>query len=155
MTTNNAGVTPTPAQPFPSQIGRAVMDALGEGLVVFDAAGKALYLNTRARQALGVNQNATAPRAEQLRPRLSALGARTVPLKAGPAELGEAVFVPTSDGPRTLAEQEREAIVDTLRATSGKLAETARRLGISRTTLWRRLKAYGLDREHRGNGRRQ
>src|SRR6266511_1117865 len=28
---------------------------------------------------------------------------------------------------------------------SGKLAETARRLGISRTTLWRRLKSYGME----------
>jgi len=33
-----------------------------------------------------------------------------------------------------------------LEATSGRLAEAARRLGISRTTLWRRLKSYGLDR---------
>jgi len=41
--------------------------------------------------------------------------------------------------------RERQAIADTLQDTSGKLAETARRLGISRTTLWRRLKSYGMD----------
>src|ERR671924_6354 len=42
-----------------------------------------------------------------------------------------------------------EAIVKTLDAHSWKLAETARYLGISRTTLWRRLKAYGLHRDGR------
>jgi transcriptional regulator of acetoin/glycerol metabolism len=64
-------------------------------------------------------------------------------------ELGEVVFLPEGDGNHTLAERERQAILDTLEATHGKLAETARRLGISRTTLWRRLRAYGL----RPNGR--
>jgi transcriptional regulator of acetoin/glycerol metabolism len=59
-------------------------------------------------------------------------------------ELGEAVFLPEGDHGRTLAERERQAILDTLEVTHGKLAETARRLGISRTTLWRRLRAYGL-----------
>ncbi len=45
----------------------------------------------------------------------------------------------------TLLKRERQAITATLQDTSGKLAETARRLGISRTTLWRRLKSYGMD----------
>ncbi len=57
---------------------------------------------------------------------------------------------PHAEQPRTLAERERQAIIDTLQRTSGRLAEAARRLGISRTTLWRRLKAYGL---RPGNGR--
>jgi nitrogen fixation/metabolism regulation signal transduction histidine kinase len=34
-------------------------------------------------------------------------------------------------------------------ANNWKLAETAKHLGISRTTLWRRLKAYGLHRDGR------
>ncbi len=43
-----------------------------------------------------------------------------------------------------LADVEREVILQTLKATNGKLAEAARQLGVSRTTLWRRLKRYGV-----------
>ena len=60
------------------------------------------------------------------------------------------VFLPDGEHSPTLAERERQAILDTLAVTQGKLAETARRLGISRTTLWRRLRAYGL--RHNGHG---
>jgi len=79
-----------------------------------------------------------------LRERLVSLGGRPRSLKQGAAELGEAIFLPDGDHAATLAERERLAILDTLEQTHGKLAETARRLGISRTTLWRRLRAYGL-----------
>src|SRR5213594_4070889 len=65
-------------------------------------------------------------------------------LKQGSLELGEVVFLPGGGESPTLADRERQAILDTLEVTHGKLAETARRLGISRTTLWRRLRAYGL-----------
>jgi two-component system response regulator HydG len=44
----------------------------------------------------------------------------------------------------TLAEVEREHIVSVLEAAGGSAGEAARALGISRTTLWRRLKALGL-----------
>jgi len=40
-------------------------------------------------------------------------------------------------------------IDDNSYTNSWKLAETAKHLGISRTTLWRRLKAYGLHRDGR------
>jgi transcriptional regulator of acetoin/glycerol metabolism len=59
------------------------------------------------------------------------------------------MFIPGVAGPATLAEREKEAIVKMLDANSWKLADTARHLGISRTTLWRRLKAYGLHRDGR------
>ena len=68
-------------------------------------------------------------------------GAASRPLRVGALELGEAMFIPGSKGPTTLAAREKEAIVKTLDAHKWKLAETARHLGISRTTLWRRLKA--------------
>ena len=120
-----------------SPLVRALIDAVGEGIVVFDAQGRLLYANTAARRAV------EAPNGD-VRHRLQLLGARFAPLRNGTQALGEAAILP-APGPLTLAERERQAITDTLQDTSGKLAETARRLGISRTTLWRRLKSYGLD----------
>lgn len=120
-----------------SPLARAVIDAVSEGIVVFDAQGRLLYANASARRVID-GQNG------DVRHRLQTLGARFAPLKNGPQPLGEAAILP-SNGPLTLADRERQAITETLQDTSGKLAETARRLGISRTTLWRRLKAYGLD----------
>jgi len=103
-----------------------------------------LYANQRARRVIeGLGDGAT-HRGDHLRERLMAFGGRARTLKQGSMELGEAVFLPEGDHGRTLAERERQAILDTLEVTHGKLAETARRLGISRTTLWRRLRAYGL-----------
>jgi transcriptional regulator of acetoin/glycerol metabolism len=120
-----------------SPLVRAVIDAVSEGIVVFDSQGRLLYANASARRVID-GQNG------DVRHRLHSLGARFAPLRNGTQSLGEAAILP-SNGPLTLADRERQAITETLQDTSGKLAETARRLGISRTTLWRRLKSYGLD----------
>ncbi|MFO0559009.1 MAG: sigma 54-interacting transcriptional regulator [Polyangiales bacterium] len=48
-------------------------------------------------------------------------------------------------GIRTLAEVERDAITDALRACQGNVAAAARALGISKVTLYARLKEYGVD----------
>ena len=119
------------------------MESLTEGVVLFDAYGRLVYANESARRLADIEPDAAPDRADALRPRLVALGGRVAALRSGGTSLGEVVFL-------TLAERERQAIVDTLQRTSGRLAEAARRLGISRTTLWRRLKAYGL---RPGNGR--
>ncbi len=140
--------TPLPPPLTFAPLGQAVMESFEEGIVVFDSYGRVLYANELARRTVG-SGDLSAERAATLRPRLAALGGRVMPLKVGTSELGEAVFLPAKERPRTLAERERQAILDTLEGTSGKLAEAARRLGISRTTLWRRLKAYGLDRDGR------
>jgi len=130
------------------------MESFSEGIVVFDAYGRMLYANQRARRILdALEGNGGTHRSEGLREKLIGFGGRVRPLKQGAAELGEAVFLPDGDHARTLAERERQAILDTLESTRGKLAETARQLGISRTTLWRRLRAYGLrPSEHGGRG---
>ena len=119
-------------------VGRAVLESLDQGIAVFDARGRLLFANPGARRALA-GENGAAP---DPRRALLAHHGRAVPLRDGEMELGEVVFL-GGDGAATLAEQERQAILGTLAATGGRLAEAARRLGISRTTLWRRLRAYG------------
>ncbi len=61
--------------------------------------------------------------------------------RRGPA--GEA------EGERYRSEQpaadERSAIVDALERTGGARTAAARQLGMSRTTLWRKMKEYGID----------
>ena len=120
-----------------SPLVRAVIDSVTEGIVIFDQQGRLLYANASARRVID-GQNG------DVRNRLQSLGARFSPLRNGTQSLGEAAILPPT-GALTLAERERQAITDTLQDTSGKLAETARRLGISRTTLWRRLKSYGME----------
>ena len=130
-----------------SPLAKALLDGFSEGVVVFDVEGRLLYANQPAREALAGMD--LADHAPDLMPRLAALGGRLRPLRVGALELGEAMFIPGVEGPTTLAAREKEAIVKTLDANNWKLAETAKHLGISRTTLSRRLKAYGLHRDGR------
>ncbi len=130
-----------------SPLAKALLDGFGEGVVVFDKDGKLLYMNTPARDAL--EGTVDLDDSDDLQPRLAAMGGRLRPLKVGALELGEAMFIPGVAGPSTLAEREKELIVTTLDANNWRLAETAKHLGISRTTLWRRLRAYGLHRDGR------
>ena len=46
--------------------------------------------------------------------------------------------------PRALEEVEKEAILAALDASGGNKSETARRLGINRKTLHKKLKRYGV-----------
>lgn len=130
-----------------SPLAKALLDGFNEGVVVFDVRGEILYANANAREALRTLDRTE--KAADLMPRLAAAGGRLAPLRIGGMELGEAMFIPGTDHPSTLADRERDAILKTLETHNWKLAETAKQLGISRTTLWRRLKAYGLHRDGR------
>lgn len=132
-----------------SPLAKTLLDAFGEGVIVFDPEGRAIYLNAPARQTLTEAGLETNGEKDDLLPELAELGGRLAPLRVGGLELGEAIFLPRREGPTTLADREKSAIVHSLEAHNWKLADTAKTLGISRTTLWRRLRAYGLHRDGR------
>lgn len=48
--------------------------------------------------------------------------------------------------PETLAELEKRRLLDALRETGGRKGEAAQALGMSRSTLWRKLREHGLAR---------
>lgn len=128
-----------------SPLARSLLDRFGEAVVLFDPDGRLAYANSAGRRLLDGLSRGNGLDTATLLPRLGRLGGRVERIEAGAVVLGHAVYVPVHEGPDTLADQERRAIVETLNSTGWKLTETARRLGISRTTLWRRLRAWGIE----------
>ena len=137
--------SPTPLPSVFSPLAKALLDAFSEAVIVFDPQGKVLYANEQARE-LGLDLSRPA---SDLMPALAELGGRLKSLRVANLDRGEARFIQGSVGPTTLADREKEAIVRSLDEHGWRLAETAKSLGISRTTLWRRLRAYGLHRDGR------
>ena len=132
-----------------SPLAKALLDSFNEGVIVFDKDGRILYLNASGRDSLAEAGLDPTGEKDDLLPELAGMGGRLAPIRVGSLELGEAIFLPRREGPTTLAEREKDAIVRSLEAHNWRLAETAKTLGISRTTLWRRLRAYGLHRDGR------
>jgi transcriptional regulator of acetoin/glycerol metabolism len=128
-----------------SPLARSLLDRFGEAVVLFDPDGRLAYANVAGRRLIDGLSGGNGLDTASLLPRLGRLGGRVERIEAGTVVLGHAVYVPVQEAPDTLAHQERRAIVETLNATGWKLTETARRLGISRTTLWRRLRAWGVE----------
>ena len=64
--------------------------------------------------------------------------------RSAPAGGDEKTASPASSDVTPLADLERQAILDTLRQLKGDKLTTARLLGIGKTTLYRKLKEYGI-----------
>lgn len=133
-------------------LARVILESIAEGALLIDSTGTVSYANNAGRAMLRELELDGAHR-DDLLPKLARLGSRVTPIWIGEDKVGELVFVPLGPaepaGNSTLADRERDAIISTLSETGWKLTESARRLGISRTTLWRRLRDYGIDRDHR------
>lgn len=138
----SAALSPSGSNLF-SPLARTVMDRFREGLILFDADGRLTYANRAGRDVLEAIAGENGLNSRSLLQKLGRMGGRVERLEFGSVAAGHAVFLPVTSA-ATLAEQEHRAIVQTLHATGGRLTETARRLGISRTTLWRRLRQYGV-----------
>ena len=60
-------------------------------------------------------------------------------------QLAHAPSAPAPAGPATrLEDVERDAVAEAMRAAQGNVSEAARRLGVSRAALYRRLDKHGL-----------
>jgi DNA-binding NtrC family response regulator len=55
-----------------------------------------------------------------------------------------------TQAPRTLDEHEKQLIIDTIARCRGNLAEAAKILNIGRTTLWRKMREYGIGKKLNG-----
>lgn len=134
-----------------SPLAKTLLDGFQEGVIVFNVEGRIVFANAPARKTLAGLGIELHGHARDLEPWLDTLGGRSCPLRLSELAVGTATFLPPVEvvAPAKLADQEKDAIVRALDAHQWKLSETAERLGISRTTLWRRLKAYGLHRDGR------
>jgi hypothetical protein len=135
-----------------SPLARAVFDHFSEAVVLFDPDGRLVYANQGGRDILDSISNNGQVDTRSLLPRLGRMGGRVERLTVGALTLGNAVYVPRASSAESLATRERDAIVGTLHATGWRLTESARRLGISRTTLWRRLRDWGIEAPADGDG---
>jgi len=141
---SSATSVPTGSQIF-SPLAKALLDGFAEAVVLFDADGRIIYANAPGHEVLDRLAQGGPLNTKALLPQLGRLGGRIERVTAGVVPVGHAVYVPVDKPDATLADRERRAIVETLNATGWRLTETARRLGISRTTLWRRLRLWGIE----------
>jgi transcriptional regulator of acetoin/glycerol metabolism len=128
---------------------RSVLDVFTEPALVFDNGGRLVFANQAAHRSLASTSLTNGASAPQMMPRLTTLGATVRAVWIGETKVGDVVVLPSERSTDTLAERERRAILDTLESTGWRLTAAARKLGISRTTLWRRLKRYGHNRDGR------
>ncbi|RMG47606.1 MAG: sigma-54-dependent Fis family transcriptional regulator [Acidobacteria bacterium] len=132
------------AEPRP----RGITPAAMEMLEAYDWPGNVRELQNVIRRAI-VLAGTAAIAPEHLPPRVQAAGgdrlAPSAAIRRGvPVGAASSSGMPGGDRIPTLEEMERRHIVRCLELCRGNLSLTARRLAIGRTTLYRKLRKYGL-----------
>ena len=123
-------------------IERAAMDAM----LAYSWPGNVRELRNNLEQAVAIGEGPIL-RLEELAPELQESPGAT--LSDPPSVLEPAVSTdaarPAVQRATTYGDVERDAILDALRESRGRRGDAAKSLGISRSTLWRKIKLYGLD----------
>jgi transcriptional regulator with PAS, ATPase and Fis domain len=115
-----------------NQRGRRWVEAIArsamEAMSAYSWPGNVRELRNNLEYAFAVGRG-TVLKLEELTPELRG---EPPPIRAG------------RDRPMTAEDLERERLLEALRATGGRKGEAAKRLGISRSTLWRKLKTHRI-----------
>lgn len=104
-----------------------------------------LRLSTAAQNALAAH--GWPGNVRELRGALIAASLLVTDATVGPEHLEERLRHHSAAAPKTLASLEREMILEALKASNGNRSYAAQRVGISRRTLSRRLRQYGVAEE--------
>jgi two-component system response regulator AtoC len=116
-----------------------VSDAAMEAMLSYDWPGNVRELRNVVRRALIIGSESTI-QLKDLTPELRG--------EAVSADLATESATESAAEPVTEQSLERRRLVDALDQAGGKKQEAADRLGISRTTLWRKLKEHGISDTH-------
>lgn len=147
-----------------------ITDNAREMLMEFNWSGNVRQLENALFRAIVLSENAYLQRADfpQIMAQLAgreqtAAITQSIPTPASPTHIDDMPMIlgkgdaisPTSDRfltdhgeVATLATMERDLIVFALDHHKGRMAQVARTLGIGRSTLYRKLKEYGLDEDN-------
>jgi transcriptional regulator of acetoin/glycerol metabolism len=128
---------------------KAVFDSFADGVVVFNSTGEMIFASEQARVTAEWVFETLPPTADALLPELAKMGAQLRSVRTDGLSVGKVIFLPVEDPSSTLAQREKATIIKTLDAKGWKLTDAAVELGISRTTLWRRIRVYGLKRRNK------
>lgn len=68
----------------------------------------------------------------------------TAPMQNSETRTLSVISSSNSSAPATVSELEKEALIERLRATNGNISQTAKDLGVARTTIYRKMRQYHI-----------
>ena len=137
---NRAGDVAILANAFVSRFSEGRSVGFGAGALAamstYDWPGNVRELQNAIQRALVVCEDNTIRRSD--------LPARVTDSSSNSADMPQTSPLAGMQAPGTLEDMERRTLEDALRRCNGNIADVVRELGIGRTTVYRKLKKYGL-----------
>ncbi|MCG6911512.1 MAG: sigma 54-interacting transcriptional regulator [Deltaproteobacteria bacterium] len=121
------------AYPWPGNV-RELRNTIEYAFVLCPSGG--IGVNHLPAKIVGAEPERIAPRMDRGHPAQGALAAHTHPNPEPPAE---------KPAMKKSAAAKKEALIDALRQTRGRRSEAAQLLGVSRVTVWKWIRRFGID----------